>query len=290
VEFINIYKQDKIDEYSLFQIGSVTKLFTALAVMIAVRDSMVSLNDKAGKILGLRETSAAGEVTVYELLTHTSGLPRLPAAFIEIMKGNEDNPYSVLTDDMLFDFLENTRELNTKSYEYSNLGYGLLGKILERIYGMDYESVITKCICRPLDMNDTCINYSTRGLIPVKGHNRKNESAEYWTDNVLTGAGMLFSTTGDLAKFIQGHFQGGVFAEIGKKMFVVQNKHMGYGWHAYRGLLDKLFFCSHRWHNGMVGGFSSYISLSIRNKQGFVMLANKQVLLNNLKYTIRGYL
>jgi CubicO group peptidase (beta-lactamase class C family) len=288
--FSNACKDILINELSLFQIGSITKLFTATAIMIAVDNNLISLDDKLKEMFNLNSPHTTGDITIYELLTHTSGLPGLPATFFELMKSNESDPYSVLTNDMLFDYLENNRELSAKSYLYSNLGYGILGKILERIYGMDYEAVITKNICRPLSMNDTCINYKSKNLAPVKGLNYKNVNTGYWTDEVLTGAGMLFSTTTDLAKFIKSHFQGGLLHELGNKMFVQQNKHMGYGWHSYMSLIDRIFFNSYRWHNGMVGGFSSYISLSIKQKKGFVMLCNKQVSLSNLIYTIRGYL
>src|SRR6185369_7618589 len=163
-----------LDGNTVFEIGSVTKVFTATLLADMVERGEVSLNDPISKYLPKTvktPTRDGKEITLLDLATQTSGLPRLPANFAPKDPGNPYADYSV---DQLYAFLSSytlTRGIGEK-YEYSNLGVGLLGHILSLRAGTDYEALVRKRICQPLKMEDTGITL-TPGMKTrlTTGHN-----------------------------------------------------------------------------------------------------------------------
>ena len=150
-----------LDGNSVFEIGSVTKVFTSALLADMVRRGEVKLEDPASKYLpaSARLPSRSGkEITLLDLATQTSGLPRLPG---NLAPKDPTNPYADYTVEQLYDFLSHytlTRDIGEK-YEYSNLGVGLLGHVLSRKAGMSYEELVTKRILEPLEMRDTAITH-----------------------------------------------------------------------------------------------------------------------------------
>jgi serine-type D-Ala-D-Ala carboxypeptidase/endopeptidase len=146
---------------TIFEIGSATKVFTSLLLADMVQHGEVALDDSVTQYLApsffpVRIPKRNGRcITLIDLATHTSGLPRLPA----MSPKNRDNPYADYSVQQLYQFLDAyqlTRDIGSQ-YEYSNLGGGLLGHVLARRAGMDYESLVRSRICGPLGMNSTCI-------------------------------------------------------------------------------------------------------------------------------------
>src|SRR4029453_3090616 len=136
-----------------------------------------------------------------DLATHTSGLPRLPSPFTP---KNPANPYADYSVEDLYRFLsshELRRDIGSQ-YEYSNLGGGLLGHVLARRAGMDYEALVRARITGPLGMNDTRIVLTPemRGRLAA-GHNAALKPVPNWDLPTLAGAGALRSTVNDLLKF-----------------------------------------------------------------------------------------
>ena len=136
------------------------------------------------------------KITLQDLATHTSGLPRLPA---NIAPKDATNPYADYTVDQLYDFLgyQLPRDIGEK-YEYSNLGAGLLGHVLARRAGMDYETLVRTRITGPLGMKSTTISLSqemkTRWL---PGKARCCSRRANWDLPTLAGAGALRSSVND---------------------------------------------------------------------------------------------
>ena len=141
-----------LDGNSVFEIGSVTKVFTATLLAEMVERGEVSLNDPISKYLPRTvktPTRDGKEITLFDLATQTSGLPRLPANFAP---KDPQNPYADYSVDQMYAFLSGyslTRGIGEK-YEYSNFGVGLLGHILALRAGTDYETLVRKRICQPL--------------------------------------------------------------------------------------------------------------------------------------------
>jgi CubicO group peptidase (beta-lactamase class C family) len=151
-----------LDGDTVFEIGSVTKVFTAALLADMVARKEVSLDDPISKYLpaGMKTPTRGGRsITLGDLATQSSGLPRLPD---NLAPKDPSNPYADYTVEKLYDFLsryELTRDIGAM-YEYSNLGVGLLGHLLALRAGTSYEELLTKRILQPLGMRDTAITLS----------------------------------------------------------------------------------------------------------------------------------
>src|SRR5580704_13650102 len=144
---------------TIFEIGSITKVFTSLLLADAVERHEVALSDPIAKYLPpqVKVPERGGRtITLQDLSTHTSALPRLPANF---SPKDPSNPYADYSVEQLYQFLSGytlTRDIGSQ-YEYSNLGGGLLGHALARRAGVDYETLVRRRITGPLGMHDTVI-------------------------------------------------------------------------------------------------------------------------------------
>src|SRR5271157_2778321 len=148
-----------LDGDTIFEIGSVTKVFTSLLLADMVQRGEVALTDPVARYLPsqVKMPERGGrQITLQDLATHTSGLPRLPS---NLNPKDPANPYADYSVDQLYQFLSGyqlTRDIGSQS-EYSNLGGGLLGHVLARPAGMDYEALVKSRICEPLGMKSTGI-------------------------------------------------------------------------------------------------------------------------------------
>ena len=152
-----------LDGDTIFEIGSVTKVFTSLLLADMVNRKEVALDDPAAKYLpeNVRMPERSGKsITLLDLSTHSSGLPRLPG---NLKPKDPRNPYADYSVDDLYQFLSGytlPRDPGSE-FEYSNLGGGLLGHLLAYRAGTDYESLIRSRIAQPLSMPDTGITLSS---------------------------------------------------------------------------------------------------------------------------------
>jgi serine-type D-Ala-D-Ala carboxypeptidase/endopeptidase len=189
-------------EHIVFEIGSITKAFTGLLLAQTVLEGRVQLDDPIGPLLPA-ELDLAPEVaaiTLRELATHTSGLPRLPGNFDP---ANPFDPYADYDLDRLHAFLRQHRPARAGPYSttYSNLGSGLLGHLLERIHGQSYDDLIASKITGPLGLNDTVITLSSDQTRRFAPPHSGRVAVSPWTFAALPGLGGLRSTTADLARF-----------------------------------------------------------------------------------------
>jgi CubicO group peptidase (beta-lactamase class C family) len=197
------------DDDTLFEIGSITKVFTATLLAEMSLKGEVGLDDPVNRYLPepVRLASRGGmEVTLRHLATHTSGLPRLP--------GNlgwkalfSSNPYAHYTVDDLYRCLRSCR-LRSKpgtEYLYSNLGAGLLGHVLGLAAGAAYEELVLRRICRPLGMDDMAITLSPDQQQRLAQGHAGGEPAPPWDHPTLPGAGALRSSTRDMLRFLHAN-------------------------------------------------------------------------------------
>lgn len=197
----------KVDPDTIFEIGSITKLFTANLLAILAREGRVGLDDPVSKYLPADcavPRFGEQEITLRHLATHTSSLPRLPDNLDAHVKDPAD-PYAHYTVQHLEEGLGEIRLTRPiGSYcEYSNLGMGLLGHALARATGSGYESLVVDRLCRPLGMADTTIRLA--GEQPARfatGHSSKGEPVPHWSLPALPGAGALRSTGRDMLKYV----------------------------------------------------------------------------------------
>lgn len=192
-----------LNENTLFEIGSSTKLFTCLLLSDMVKKGEVKLNDPVNKYLPKKTKLPqfnGHPITLLDLATHTSGLPFQPSD----LKVSVEN-YKSYSDNQLFNFVSNYK-LTAKPgtvWTYSNLGIGLLAKALSNRAGKDYAVLIKERITAPLKLENTVFTLSSKqNKILAQGYDAKGVPAPQWSLPSMAGAGSLKSTTTDLLKFL----------------------------------------------------------------------------------------
>lgn len=197
----------RVDRDTLFEIGSITKVFTSLILADMIEKGQVSLDDPAAKFLppGHRMPERGGrQITLRDLATHRSGLPRMPDN-IGVMT-DPDGPFAGYDEAKLLAFLDHyqlPRDIGSQ-WEYSNLGVGLLGYLLSRAAGTDYETLLRRRITGPLGMNDTMIALPpSQAARLVPAFDTYMQPARPWDIGVLRGAGGIRSSAADMLIFAQ---------------------------------------------------------------------------------------
>ena len=268
------------DKMSLFELASVGKLFTAAALLQFADRGDLSVGDRIDQYLAdevkLPETAQA--TTLIQLATHTSGFPSIPDSLRRRMK-DQKNPYKSLTKADLYEYFSTCKgKKRAGHYEYSNFGMGLLGHIFELKYKDTYENIIKKEICSQLDMENTTItlNESQKKLL-AQGYDAKGAPNPVWEDYVLTGAGSFLSNAEDMVKFIKANLdeeKTPLSASLFKTHVKQMNGKTGLGWH-FPMLGERLLALNDIiWHNGIAGGYSSYIAIDKNHETGIIILSN----------------
>lgn len=269
---------------TVFEIGSVTKVFTSLLLSDMVQRGQVALTDPVSKYLpaGVKMPQRNGkQITLLDLATHTSGLPRIPGNF---KPKDPANPYADYSVAQLYEFLasyELPRDIGAQ-YEYSNLGGGLLGHVLTLRAGMDYEALVRARITAPLDMNSTSIALSPgmKARLAV-GHDDKLKPVANWDLPTLAGAGALRSTANDMLTFVAANIGGYTKTPLAPAMAAMLDVRRPSGapgldvalaWHIYSSPQGGSII----WHNGGTGGYRSFIGYDPKTRIGVVVLANAE--------------
>ncbi len=191
-----------LPENMLFEIGSITKVFTGLLLAQAVVEKKVTLETTIGSVLGPDLTFAdprVAAITLKQLSTHTSGLSRLPRNAAAGMV--ESDPYANYDEQLLLTYIQGEKLKGEGPYgcSYSNVGVGLLGYLLGKVYDTTWEKAMLDKVCLPLGLKDTSVKPQDC-LVVAPAHSGKNE-AKPWHFGAVGGAGALRSTAADMLKF-----------------------------------------------------------------------------------------
>ncbi|HXY08197.1 MAG TPA: serine hydrolase domain-containing protein [Terriglobales bacterium] len=267
-------------ENSVFEIGSATKVFTSLVLADMVDHGEISLSDPAEKYLppGIKMPRRGGrQITLEELATHRSGLPRLPS---NLSPKNQANPYADYSIDQLYQFLSScrlTRDIGSQ-YLYSNLGGGLLGHLLARRAGVSYEQLVRTRIADPLGLNSTRITLSEEMKAQLaEGYDRALHPTPMWDLPTLAGAGALRSTARDLLTFLAavlGYVPSPLAAAMVATLAVryptgIPGLEIALAWHISTRDGKEVI-----WHNGGTGGFRSFLGYEPNERIAVVVLSN----------------
>ena len=267
-----------LDGDTIFEIGSITKVFTSLLLADMVNRKEVTLDDPASKYLpenvGMPERSGKS-ITLLDLATHRSGLPPNPGN----LKLNPRNPYAAdysVSD--LYQFLSGytlPRDPGSE-FEYSNLGAGLLGHLLANRAGMDYESLVGTRITQPLGMPDTGITLSSSmEQRMATGHNAMLAPVGNSELPTLAGAGALRSSARDMLTFLEallGYTESPLAPAMKASLEARRTAgkaNIGLGW-----LLNAAGGKEIAMHDGGTGGFRSFIGFDAKARIGVVVLSN----------------
>ena len=268
------------DGDTVFEIGSITKVFTSIILADMVERGEVALDDPVQRLLPADvrvPTRNGAAITLRHLATHSSGLPRMPDNF---NPADPANPYADYTVDQFYGFLsahELTRDIG-ETVEYSNLGVGLLGHALANRAGTNYENLVTERVLGPLAMTDTLITLSPAARERLAtGHDRALNSVANWDLPTVAGAGALRSTVNELLTFIEANLgmresplHPAIEATHHSQRSIGQpDLNIGLGW-----LIRSQHGRDIVWHNGGTGGYGSFVGFDMASGTGVVVLSN----------------
>ncbi|MDX1406659.1 MAG: serine hydrolase [Saprospiraceae bacterium] len=269
---------DPVDEHSIYEIGSITKTFTAALLMHMVDQGLMHLDDPVSIHLPDKVSVPARDgkkITLAQLSDHTSGLPRMPDNFTP---ANPLNPYADYTVEQMYDFVSGhtLRRDPGAEYEYSNLAQGLLGHILELKSGKTYEQLMIDEIAAPLGMHETRITLTPHMRQHLALPHSNGIQVENWDIPTLAGAGAIRSSVHDMLIYL-----GAQLGLIDSPMYLAMkatqqvrhdkagNTRVGLGWHLIEGSKGDIIT-----HTGGTGGYLTFAGFVRETNTGVVVFTN----------------
>jgi CubicO group peptidase (beta-lactamase class C family) len=275
-----IVSSGPVEASTLFEIGSISKVFTALILADMAAKGEISLDDPAEKYLpaGAHMPERGGrKITLRDLSMHRSGLPRLPD---NMPYGDPDDPYADYTEAQMLEFLGRyalPRDIGAQ-WEYSNFGVGLLGYLLGRAAHEDYETLLRERITGPLGMADTAVSLSPQQTARLATpHDQFGRPAKPWNLPTLMGAGGIRSTAPDMLKFAAAVLDPS--SPLGPAMKLALSElgdtgssrvRQALGWQVVTPEPGREVLM----HDGGTGGFRSSLVLEPAEQRAVVVLAN----------------
>ena len=259
-----------------FMIASVSKGFAAVSILQLESRGLLSTDDLIGDYLPGYPSWAGKNITIHQLLTHTSGIPDYINDRPIWFKLQQMGGWTPTKDELIASF--QNRPLNFlpgTRFKYSNSGYVLLAKIVENVSGQEYGTYLYEHILDPLGMFNTgagdfdmvgnramAFNQIGGKLRPIA--NFKNE----W----IYGMGELYSTAGDLNRWLQSFGDTVVLSEAAKaKMMATETHNYGYGWHVQDFYGHPLIS-----HGGYLPGWNSYVYYFPQDTLSVIVVSNSE--------------
>jgi CubicO group peptidase (beta-lactamase class C family) len=268
----------KADAHTIYEIGSVSKVFTSILLAEQVVKGNMHVDDTAQSYLPdsvLMPSYDKEVITLGHLTDHTSSLPRMPSNF---SPKDPLNPYADYTVDLMYQFLNGLtldRAIGSQ-FEYSNLAVGLLGHILSLHSGMSYEELLHNTITDPLQMKETAITLDENMHKNLARGYAGGEPMSNWDLPALAGAGAIRSSAHDMLSFLAANLNFTFTPLLPAMEMTHRQRHtksrgsgVGMGW-----FIDQSFGTDVRWHNGATGGYRAFAGFSRDQKMGVVVLTN----------------
>ena len=292
---IGVIQQDRTETYSfgklgqkiskapdsdtVFEIGSITKVLTALTTQRLVDQGELNWEGTVRDSMppAIELAPVFSEMTLAQLATHHSGLPKIPDN-LELESIDVQNPYQGYGTNDLNVFLASYKPSNApgRKMAYSNLGFSLLGYVCELAAGKPYSEAVDELVFQPLRMTNTTFHVPTSENTAIP-HDTEGKEVPHWDWQVIGGAGAFKSTAADMLKFLAANLHP-TNTPIAEALVECQKERarslvgdMGYGWNLTSTLQGELDFT---WHNGGTGGFVSFIGLDQKHTNAVVMLSN----------------
>lgn len=264
---------------TVYEIGSISKVFTGILLADAVGRGEVALTDPVQKHLPERVTLPSKDDTairLVDLATHTSGLARMP---LNWKPASFRNPFADYTVVRLYEGLPKTKlfSMPGTKYAYSNYAFGLLGHVLARKAGAkDYDALLKSRITGPLGLKETrCVLNAAMKERFAPAYDQNGRPRQAWDFDALAGCGAIRSTTAELLAFARANLNPDD-TKLAAALRLAQQHHrkdpkkgptVGLGWH-----FDKTG--KQPWHNGGTGGFRTFLGIDPERRCAVVVLAN----------------
>lgn len=268
------------DGNTIYEIGSISKTMTASLLAELVNKGTIALDDSIAKFLpdSVAQNPDIQKITFKMLANHTSGLPRLPGNIGKMPKFKDADPYAIYDRKALFSYLKDAklnREPET-AYEYSNLGFGLLGELISIIYKKPFMQVMKEQLFTPLEMTASSDKIDPKNKNIAKPHDKTGKEVPFWNFQAMAGAGAIKTSMDDLLrysiaqlKFPETDIQRAMAQTLQFTYFNPPNTDIGLAWHMNM-IEDQIYFH----HSGGTGGSSSFIALVPDEKSVVIVLSN----------------
>jgi CubicO group peptidase (beta-lactamase class C family) len=260
-----------------FRLGSVTKQFTAVAILQLQEQGLLKVNSPISTYLP--DYPQGGLITVHHLLTHTAGIPNYTSFPDYVQKQRT----AMTLDEIITWFSDKPLEFAPgKRYSYSNSGYTLLTKLIEAVSGQPYAGYLQHHIFEPLGMNDSgydqaepILPHRASGYAPAT---KRYQHAAFVDMSIPSGAGGLYSTVEDLYKWDQTLYTDAVLSQSSRQLMFAPavemgeeggNAHYGYGW-----VIDHVYECNRVGHGGRIDGFTTSIARYPNEQVVIIVLSN----------------
>ncbi len=270
------------DENTIYEIGSISKVFTGILLANEITAGEVSLDTSVGEIatsLTDSNPELANSVLLRHLATHSSGLPRMPTNWNPV---DANQPYADYTRELMMAYLA-LAKLKSKpgaASGYSNYGVALLGELLAMKAGASYEQLLRQRITRPLAMTSTSIRVDDDNRSHVAPpHQPNGDGGDEWAFDAFAGAGGIHSTASDMLRFMDAHLhplQDATQQPLAQAIELAWQQHlpatddgvaMGLGWHFTRDGKT-------RWHSGHTDGYHCIVLMNREIACGVSVLCN----------------
>lgn len=258
-----------------YEIGSVTKTFVGYLLAQQVVAGEIGLNDEAKNVW----SAVPAEITFAQLATHHSGLPRLPEGLLE--QANPNDPYVHYDSEHLQQSLA-TVTLGTSDYEYSNLGFGLLGELLGMVQSQTFTSTLDKSILTPFGMSHSYVALPNIDGGLTMGHDTVGEPNARWHFQALAGAGAIVSTLDDMVRYTQELMALNQRNDAAVQLMLTPVHSIGaktqqaLAWIISEDQQGNKF----AWHNGQTAGFTSFVGFYLDGSRAVVALNSQSVSVN----------
>ncbi len=273
--YANLENKIKINSKSNFYLASVSKSFTAAAIMLLSEEGKLDVNEKISKYF-LDIPEYCKDIRIINLINHTSGLKDYFGYYLEQNKmyglSNKD-VYNYVLEENCLQFPACTE------FKYSNTGYTLLVMLIEKITKTTFSEFLTKNFFKPLGMNNTFVYTEDKSIIPNRVYGYREVDGNYYSDDYIlltTGDGGIYSCLDDLILWQQAFRTEKIFSsEVIEKIFTTENiadgkpVGYGYGWFIRQREKRKVVF-----HDGSAFGFRTFIGQSIDDDFSMIILTN----------------
>lgn len=290
---------------TLFALGSLSKGVSAEVATVLVNQGMLNWSDTLEVLLpqGTPLSADARKITLLQLVTHTSGLPRQPMDLLTLENllrylSTGENFYAQLDEDSVLDYLADFTAPDARVPQYSNIGFSLLGYILQRRTGETIQSLAQRLIFQPLAMNNSSFTPKQLRNYPQRALGHAGDQPKFITRGELTpdwtfrrnmvGAASLYSSARDLAVYLRAHIAptgnaelDRAFADVSHTWFYRQKEAANIAW-----VSDNYSTQTITYQVGYIGGYSSYIGFDKQHQNAVVVLQNSFNWSNYLGHTI----
>ncbi|MGE9296152.1 MAG: serine hydrolase [Puniceicoccales bacterium] len=275
----------------VFEIGGVTNVFTAAAAASMVVDRQITWLQPVNAYLpDYVAVPSFGHLPLQlvHLVTHTSGLPNIPP---NLQPEDEKDPMAGYTFDHLYVLISvyGLKIPPGEVYQYSTMGYGLLGHVLTLRANQTYDELIQTRVARPLALKETTAVLNPDTVVP--GHQGLETVPNWHWGNGIVGGGGLYSSARDLLRFVGAQMQMMKLEKDDQRALLsTQNAYkqtsmpstmVGYGWHITRKDLGAVY-----WQNGKTGGYAAYVGFNPSRRTGCVILTNSAVPIDELGFYV----